>query len=446
MIKCAIEHKRLNDMPIWRENVWQSRLLRPAKTKNENSCAPLEKTTRLSRGSIGLRSKTTTNVKQSPPSGLRTQVLATNTFLGPESGDDRMANTGIPFLDPNKVEVQSIDFHEMQDLAGEEISNNVVPEITADNVRGAGRRMKPHFEKIASGPSSFVAFERNVPEFPFYWHYHPEYELTLIVNSCGQRLVGDGIADYGPGDLVLLGPNVPHSWRSGPVKVNSVESHRAVVVQFRPDFLGERFFDLAEMSSVAYLLRRSSNGLAFGHTETGRRVAKSIARLPLQSPAKRLATLLSVLTDLADESGARVLSTLKVKPICRVADQHRIDEICRYLNESFEEEIEFAELSKRFHMDQASLCRFFKRATGRTMTAYLNELRVGAAAQLLINTDDSILDIGFRVGFGNYSNFNRQFKRIKGFGPRSLRRQFVPGSSPEERISRHVGINSHPVH
>jgi len=156
--------------------------------------------------------------------------------------------------------------------------------------------------------------------------------------------------------------------------------------------------------------------------------------------------LLSVLTDLADESGARVLSTLKVKPICRVADQHRIDEICRYLNESFEEEIEFAELSKRFHMDQASLCRFFKRATGRTMTAYLNELRVGAAAQLLINTDDSILDIGFRVGFGNYSNFNRQFKRIKGFGPRSLRRQFVPGSSPEERISRHVGINSHPVH
>ena len=71
------------------------------------------------------------------------------------------------------------------------------------------------------------------------------------------------------------------------------------------------------------------------------------------------------------------------------------------------------------------------------MTAYLNELRVGAAAQLLINTDESILDIGFRVGFGNYSNFNRQFKRIKGFGPRTLRQQFSPGSSPEDRISTH---------
>jgi len=292
-------------------------------------------------------------------------------------------------------------------------------------------RMKPYFEKVASGPSSFVAFERNDPEFPFYWHYHPEFELTLIINSSGQRLVGDGIADYGPGDLVLLGPNVPHSWRSGPVKANSHESHRAVVVQFRQDFLGERFFDLEEMSTVAHLLRRSSSGLAFGHTETGRKVTRALARLPLQSPAKRLATLLSVLIDLADESGARVLSTLKVKPMCRVADQHRIDEICLYLNENFDEEVEFAKLSKRFHMDQASLCRFFKRATGRTMTAYLNELRVGAAAQLLINTDESILDIGFRVGFGNYSNFNRQFKRIKGFGPRTLRRQFTPGSSQE---------------
>jgi len=306
--------------------------------------------------------------------------------------------------------------------------------------------MKPHFEKVASGPSSFVAFERNDLEFPFYWHYHPEFELTLIINSRGQRLVGDGIADYGPGDLVLLGPNLPHSWRSGPVKANTAESHRAVVVQFRPDFLGERFFELEEMSIVANLLRRSSNGLAFGHTETGRKVATSIATLPLQSPAKRLATLLSVLIDLADESDATVLSTLKVKPICRVADQHRIDEICLYLNENFEEEIEFAELSKRFHMDQASLCRFFKRATGRTMTAYLNELRVGAAAQLLINTDDSILDIGFRVGFGNYSNFNRQFKRLKGFGPRTLRRQFTPGSSPENRASKSAGMTSDRVH
>jgi AraC-like DNA-binding protein len=289
--------------------------------------------------------------------------------------------------------------------------------------------MKPYFEKVASSASSVVAFERNDPEFPFYWHYHPEYELTLITDSHGQRLVGDGIADYGPGDLVLLGPNVPHSWRSVPVKADGANTHRAVVLQFRHDFLGEHFFKLREMAGVARLLRGSAKGLAFGHTQTGLQVTRSIAKLPSLSPAKRLATLLSVLVDLAAEGDAQVLSTLKVKPICRGADQQRIDTICRYLNEHFEEEIDFAELSRRLHIDQASLCRFFKRATGRTMTAYLNELRVGAAAQLLIDTDDSVLDIGFRVGFGNYSNFNRQFKRIKGYGPRTLRRQFFPQSS-----------------
>jgi AraC-like DNA-binding protein len=296
--------------------------------------------------------------------------------------------------------------------------------------------MNPYFEKVPSGPCSFVAYERCDPQFPFDWHYHPEYELTLIIDSYGQRLVGDGIADYGPGDLVLLGPNVPHTWRSGPVKPSSAETHRAVVVQFSDDFLGEHFFKLKEMGAVAHLLRESSNGLAFGHTETGRKVAESVAKLPSLTPAKRLVEFLSILVDLASESDARVLSMLKVRPICRLADQQRIDAICLHLNEHFEEEIEFATLSERFHMEQASLCRFFKRATGRTMTAYLNELRVGAAAQLLICTDESVLEIAFRVGFGNYSNFNRQFKRIKGFSPMTLRKQFSAEHSVERQLTR----------
>lgn len=355
------------------------------------------------------------------------------------------ANTGIAFLDTSKVEVQSINLHEMKGLTGKEFGSTGIPEIIADNIHGADRRMKPYLEKVGPGSASVVAFGRSDPEFPFYWHYHPEFELTLIIHSHGQRLVGDGIADYGPGDLVLLGPNVPHSWRSGPVKTQRKETHRAVVVQFRHDFLGEHFFELEEMAPVAHLLRRASNGLAFGHTEIGRRVARSIAKLPVQSPGKRLATLLSALVELADEKDGQILSTLRIKPVCRIAHQQRIDEICLFLNENFTGEIEFASLAKRFHMDQASLCRFFKRATGRTMTAYLNELRIGAAAQLLINTNDSILDIGFRVGFGNYSNFNRQFKRIKGFGPRTLRHQFSLGTAPENS-SRIAHTAGHPIH
>ncbi len=201
-------------------------------------------------------------------------------------------------------------------------------------------------------------------------------------------------------------------------------------LQFRHDFLGEHFFKLREMGGVARLLRASANGLAFGRTKTGQKVSKSIARFPSLAPAKRLATLLSALVDLAGEADARTLSTLKVKPICRVADQQRIDAICKYLNEHFEEEVDFAELSRYLHIDQASLCRFSSEPRAHH-DGLPERAPVGAAAQLLIDTDDSVLEIGFRVGFGNYSNFNRQFKRIKGFGPRTLRRQFFPRPSGE---------------
>lgn len=285
--------------------------------------------------------------------------------------------------------------------------------------------MNPYFEKIASGPLSFVAYERNDPAFPFYWHYHPEYELTLIVDSRGQRLVGDSISDYGPGDLVLLGPNLPHSWRSGPVVSSCAEErHRAVVVQFRGDFLGERFFQMKELETVIKLLCRSEAGLAFGDTVTGKKVADSLADLLSLSAPKRLVALLAALVDLAEEKQARLLSSTRLTPISRPGDQRRIDEICMYLNEQFAEEIDFSGLSRRFGMDQACLCRFFKRATGRTMTRYVNELRVGAATQMLISSKRNVLEICFSVGFGNYSNFSRQFKQIKGIGPQTLRRQF----------------------
>jgi AraC-like DNA-binding protein len=297
--------------------------------------------------------------------------------------------------------------------------------------------MRAHFEKLAQGRTSFLTFERRDWEFPFYWHYHPEFELTLILDSSGQRLVGDSIADYGPGDLVLLGPNLPHSWRSGPVKSGARKIHRAVVTQFRADFLGERFFALEEIRPVARLLKRSASGLAFGHTRIGRDAARKLAELPSLPPSRRLLTLLAVLTDLAGDSHARQLSTGKIQPMCRVEDQRRIDEICQYLNQHFEQKIDFSELANQAHMDLASVCRFFKRATGRTMTTYVNELRVGSASQLLMESDASILEIGFRVGFGNYSNFNRQFKRIKGYGPRSLRQHFLAKEGvPEVAITR----------
>jgi AraC-like DNA-binding protein len=284
--------------------------------------------------------------------------------------------------------------------------------------------MKAQYEKVRYSESSIVSFEREDPEFPFFWHFHPEFELTLIIDSDGQRLVGDGIADYGRGDLVLLGPQLPHSWRSVPGIARVPRVHRALVIQFRPDFLGEKFLSLKEFAPVESLLKRAASGLAFGHTAIGKGVSNKLIEFQHVSPAQRILLLLSTLVELASDPAAQRLSTGHVTPTCRIEDQKRIDAICEHLHQHYDEEIDYVALSRCFHMDQASLCRFFKRATGRTMTTYVNEYRVGAATQLLLESDESLLDIAFRVGFGNYSHFHRQFKLIKGYSPRALRKQF----------------------
>jgi AraC-like DNA-binding protein len=180
------------------------------------------------------------------------------------------------------------------------------------------------------------------------------------------------------------------------------------------------------MVQIARLLRRAAHGLAFGHTKAGRDAARTLAELPSLSPARRLLALLGILSVLAEESKPRRLSTIRLRPICRVEEQQRIENICHHLESHFAQRVNFAQLAKQIYMDQTSLCRFFKRATGRTMTTYVNELRVGAASQLLTTTDMSTLEIAFRVGFDNYSNFSRRFKRMKGCTPRTLRKQFRP--------------------
>jgi transcriptional regulator GlxA family with amidase domain len=135
-------------------------------------------------------------------------------------------------------------------------------------------------------------------------------------------------------------------------------------------------------------------------------------------------TLLSILVDLAAEPAAERLSTGTIQPAYALEHQHRIEIVCDHLRSQFAEDIDYAYLAREVHMDLASLCRLFKRATGRTMTTYVNELRVSSAARLLQETELSLLEVGLRSGFKNYSNFNRQFKKLKGFGPRTLRREF----------------------
>jgi AraC-like DNA-binding protein/mannose-6-phosphate isomerase-like protein (cupin superfamily) len=290
---------------------------------------------------------------------------------------------------------------------------------------GGNVQMRAHFEKVSSDQSVLHVFERVEPVFPFYLHYHPEFELTLILDGHGQRLVGNSVEDYGPGDLVLLGANLPHTYKSGPVDTPGA-LHRALVVQFRPELLGERFFALPEMRIIRRLLDEAKNGISFSFSANqAKSGAISIIRtLSQDTSSTKILNLLQALCLLSEEAESRSLSLGCVNPLPRVIDQERIDAICQFLCDNYEQEIDYDGLSRKVHMNQASICRFFKKATGRTMTSYVNDYRISVAAQWLTQTNKSILDIAFEVGFGNYSHFNRQFQRSKGKTPGAFRDTF----------------------
>ena len=284
--------------------------------------------------------------------------------------------------------------------------------------------MKPTLQQITSSDAqSFRLFRREDKQFAFHWHQHREIELTLITAGHGQRYVGDHVAAYGPGNLVMMGENLPHTWRS-----ERSETHGAIVVQFERDFLGEAFWERPELRRVGSLLDRASRGLCFSgrvKNEAGELLAQAVEASSLQ----RLLLLLKVLERLSGTRQFEVLSSPLAHSPVRAIDEERIASACDLIASRYDEGIRLADVAKRAGMSEASFSRYFKHHTGRTFIDYVNELRVGCACRLLIETGDSITDIAFASGFGNLANFNRRFKRLKGSTPRDYRKAYTGDGS-----------------
>lgn len=283
------------------------------------------------------------------------------------------------------------------------------------------------FESIAPEAGASFAFRRvRTTSFPFRWHFHPELELTLIVQGRGRRFVGDSIGPFADHDLVLLGGNLPHTWQS---HRKSTQPNRldcqAVVIQFRSE-LFKTFEQVSgnEFQAIARLLDRSNRGLQF--SATARRAA-SRAMLEMQAlPALgRLTTLIEILDILARDRRAVPISSLGYRATAAQSDQKRVTRVCGFLNEHFTRPIKLAEAADLVGLSLSAFARFFQRATGKQFTAYLSELRVGRACELLLETEKKVAAIAYESGFENLSHFNRTFHRMKDQTPREFRLHHV---------------------
>jgi AraC-like DNA-binding protein len=277
--------------------------------------------------------------------------------------------------------------------------------------------MMPIQEKISrQAETSFKLARRNSRGFGFEWHQHPECELTLIEAGTGQRFVGDHIDTYRPGDLVLLGSDLPHTWASHP---EPTCRHKAVVVQFDTGWLESLLASTPEARAIQGLMRRGRRGLRF----TGPAQAFAAERLPKmtrQRGMERVLSLIALLDKLAHSRAAKPLASPAYEQAGYRVDS-RIDRVCCFIHDHVTEPITQADAAALVHMSGPAFSRFFRQRVGMTYSRYVHELRIGHACRLLLESDISVTEACYSSGFNNLSNFNRIFRSLKGVSPREYR-------------------------
>ena len=280
--------------------------------------------------------------------------------------------------------------------------------------------VEARFERVQPGPGrSLRILEISQSKFDANWHFHPEWELTWIQEGCGRRFVGDTIEPFGAGDLVLVGPGLPHFWFSDVVGGGL---SRALVVQFPGDFPGEAFLTLPEMGDVEQILKRGARGLLFFGRGVGE-ACERFGRLQAMEPFEAVLELVRMLQLLAG-ARSRPIAGPAYERFSGEGSQTRIGRLYAFLMEHFREPLTLDGIASAVGMSPSACSRFFMRATGGGLWNFLTELRVDHAASLLRGCDRGIAEIAFESGFSTLSSFNRHFRERHGHSPREYRNSF----------------------
>lgn len=280
--------------------------------------------------------------------------------------------------------------------------------------------MKAFFEKIlADEGSSFLTRYVALPQFDAPLHYHPEFELTLIVSGQGKRFVGDHVANFEAGDLVLLGSNLPHFWRSDTRSKNIEKLHEAIVVQFSTDFVNNILANLPECASIITLLNTAKSGIRFPEM-----LAPFISKVFETEGTARLMALINALQQLAENEEYELLASkgFNIKP--DETENERMRKIIEFTLENFKEDIPLETIAEVANLTIPSFCRYFKSRTRKTYVYFLNEIRLSNARKMLMDNQLDISQICIECGFQNLSHFHRVFKTQTGVTPMVYRRKF----------------------
>jgi AraC-like DNA-binding protein len=287
--------------------------------------------------------------------------------------------------------------------------------------------MLPSLKKVDSGLNGiFDILIVNDKHFYPLWHFHPQYEIMLIESSTGTRYVGDNISSFKKGEITILGPDIPHLFRNHPeyyLKKSKLRS-KATVVYFSKDFVENTIEKYPEFSNIRELLKKSQRGIILkGKSITqAARLLKDGARCHGLSQYLKLISLLNFI---ANECEFTPLSSIGFSKTVNIEDVSLINKVFDFTLNNFSRNIRLEEVASIVHMSPTTFCRFFKKRTNKTYISFLNELRVGFACKLLIESPHlNVSQVCFESGFNNLTNFNIQFKRLKKVSPLGFRSSY----------------------
>lgn len=269
----------------------------------------------------------------------------------------------------------------------------------------------------------FYIVDRKKTEFTYPLHSHSEYEINYIENAEGlRRIVGDSMEVIGKYDLTLIaGADLEHVWEQHDCTSKNI---REITIQFSSDIFFGNFIHKNQFNSIRTMLANAKKGISFP-MESIMRIYPILDKLAAEKEGfYAVIKFLTLLYELSVCEDYRTLASSSFAQFDDNSESRRVLKIYEYISVNYKKIIRLEDLAHLVGMTPTAFSRFFKLRTGKTITEYIIDIRLGHATRLLLDTTHSISEVCYECGFNNLSNFNRIFKKKKDCSPKEFRENF----------------------
>ncbi|PCJ98721.1 MAG: AraC family transcriptional regulator [Flavobacteriaceae bacterium] len=274
--------------------------------------------------------------------------------------------------------------------------------------------MKTALQKSAIPKThAFVVEALEQPNFDPNLHFHSEYQIFLVLKGSGTRMIGDSVKPFKEGDLVFIGPDLPHLWRSDNEGLNVEKKSwsKGIVIYFHEDFISESLMGKEELIKLKQLFHKSLRGIEVTGG-TAKIIRKMMVGLLKIEGFESVLKLFKILNYLSLSDKLKLLASSGYTNSLKDGDTDRMNKVQDYVMGNFKHKISIREVASIANLTPTSFSRYFKIHANKTFSEFLSEIRIGNACKLLIEEQMNITQACYESGFQTISNFNKQFKMI----------------------------------